>query len=159
MSETAPTDHEELRDTVPPEADEAEAARVMATMLPPGTPTEARVDTSDNLLSALIADIAAAARLMVNERDERAQAAAEASANQAKIITQQEEIIGILQRTERTGEANHKLLLDSIRRLEQSDSTQNGKLAHHADEIGAMRDEIAAITRRLDELESKAGAT
>ncbi len=165
---------------MPPEADDARAERVMRTILPAGIPKGALVDTSDSLIGELIHEIREAVHEMRAEREERAAAVGTSARNQRTLIDQQNEILAVLLRTERTTEANHQLQLDAIRKLEKSDQDQDGKLLalHHAvDElkadllaaadhalksaarIAALETEIAALKQKHDGQRASTPAT
>lgn len=146
---TAPPPSEPTRETLPPGPDNEEAERVMRTILPAGLPSGALVDVSDSVIGRLIAEIAEAARVMLDERDARVAQAATSAQNQTTLIDQQNEIIRILQRTEQTTEANHQLQLEAIKRLEKSDDDQDSKIAHHAAQIAELHTKLDALKTEM----------
>lgn len=150
-TELAPPPSEPCRDTMPPGPDNEEAERVMRTMLPAGLPSGALVDVSDSVIGRLIAEIAEAARVMLAERDARVAQAAASAQNQKTLIEQQGEIIKILQRTEQTTEANHAIQLAAIKRLQDSDRDQDGKIGAMQEAIERLKEEqLAAADRALE---------
>lgn len=96
--------------------------------------------------------MAALGRDIVKDRDERRELAEKSALNQARIITQQEEIIAILERTEKTAASNYELMREAVRTVQASNSAQAAQLQHH-DEL------LARIDRRVAALEQAAHVT
>jgi exoribonuclease R len=152
----APPDFAE-RETLPPGPDDEAADRVMQTLLPPGAPD--LVAESDSLIGRLIQEIAKAARIMTEERDDRRAAAVASSENQATLIRQQNEILVELRRTATATEANYALLHSAIGTLqsrdhehEQAIHAQNVRIDSVLEEINDVR---AAFSDRIDALERR----
>jgi hypothetical protein len=152
MSDTeTPTEHAELRDTEPPGADDAAAEERMRTILPLSVPVKELISASDSMIGALISEIAQAARLVMQERSERSEGAKQSAVNQTRLIEQQEEIIQILQRTEKSTDANYELILRAVRNLEASDVKQDSKLNDHAQKFDDIRSELESLRVAIPE--------
>lgn len=135
----------EERDTLPPEADDAEAAARMRTMLPSNGAMKELVEASDSVIGDLIKQIADAARIMSQERADRAESAAISARNQTTLVQQQGEILEILQKTAKSTEANHELMLQAVRGLQDADVAQDRKLAGHGERLAALEGMIEQL--------------
>lgn len=132
-----------LRDTQPPAADNAKADSFMGTMLPPGTPREIMVNLSDNLLGDLIARVSEAARVMSEERAERAAYSEASIGNQRLLIDQQTRILESIERSAAAGEANHKILKSAYDRLEAGQHSHEKQIEHLRVELEALQKRVA----------------
>lgn len=148
-TDMAPPLDDDARDTLPPDADDSEAERVMGTMLPPGgTPAE-RVATADSLLMDLIRQVADAARAIHEGREERQRV----DRTQAEM---QEQILHAVEKADRNSQNSYAMLRDELRHLKDSDRQQNARLAEGDERFASiersiknLKDELIAHIERL----------
>lgn len=141
-----------LRDTQPPHSDDAEAERSMRVMIPaPGaTPRELAI-AADSVLLQAIKEVSRAARVMVEEREERR------VANSAQ-LDMQNQILVEVRSAARTSDQNFETIRLSIKSLAESDRRQNERLAEGDQRFAAIERSIADLKDELIALITRATA-
>lgn len=132
-----------LRDTQPPQADDAEALRVMGTILPGALRNpSAQADESDSVLMQAIKEVSIAARVMVEEQAERR------AAHNAQ-LDMQNQILAEVRGAARTSDQNFETLRLSIKSLAESDKRQNERLEDGEKRFAAIEASIKDIRAEL----------
>jgi hypothetical protein len=139
-----------LRRTQPPEADDAQAERVMRTMIPaPGTTPRDLVSASDSLLFEAIREVTGAARILREEREERARFEERSQRNH-------EATIAAILKADANQTRNYEMVRDEIRHLKDSDVHQNRRLADGDERFGRIERSIADLKDELIALITRA---
>lgn len=133
----------EERKTQPPGAADAEATRVMATMLPeaPLLPERAPLTLEDSYLDRAIRVVASAGAKLAEDKEERRQ--------------QHEAVLHAIHRADENASRNYEMLRREVIALKRSDLLQDGKIADLRLELAAMRDQLTQAIGRIDALERR----